>query len=37
MTEVSTRIIMVKGSGHILKAEPTGYDIRAREKSRMTS
>lgn len=26
--EVSTRVTVVKGSGRILKAEPTGYDVR---------
>lgn len=28
MMEVSTRAIAVKGSGYILKAEQTGYDVR---------
>lgn len=32
MIEVSTRIIMVKVSGYILKAEPTGYDVRHENK-----
>lgn len=30
--EVSTRVTVVKGSGRILKAEPTGYDVRYKTK-----
>lgn len=32
MIEVSIRIIVVKGSGYSLKAEPTGYDVRHKNK-----
>lgn len=32
MMEDSTRAITVKGSEYILKAEPTGYDVRYESK-----
>ena len=32
MMEDSTGVIIVKGSGYILKAEPTGYDVRYESK-----
>lgn len=35
MMEVYTRVIMVMDSGYILKAEPTGYNVRYEGKRKV--